>query len=299
MSQRAADFAGVFPPIATAFDADGSIDFKAQAANLERWERAALAGYVVGGSNGEYVSMSTTERIELVKFVRGRIAPERLVIAGSGMHSTAAAIELTQAMAEAGADAVLVVTPAYYKSKMDHRTLVSFFSTLADRSPVPVLLYNVPANTGIDMAVDTIVELSQHDNIAGIKDSSGSVAKMGEVCARARAGFQVLAGSASSLLGALAMGAVGTVPALSNIAPGQVHDIWALARAGDFAAARTVQLPLIAVNQAVTARFGVPGLKAAMDLTGYHGGPTRPPLLPLTAPEREQLQSILAAANLI
>lgn len=299
MTASRPDFSGVFPPIPTAFDANGAIDFDAQAQNLTHWETTPLEGYVVGGSNGEYVSLEQSERIEMVRFVRSHTREGRVVIAGSGMHSTASTVELSQAMAEAGADSVLVVTPSYYKSKMDRRTLVEFFSTVADQSPVPVLLYNVPANTGIDMSVETIVELSAHENIAGVKDSSGNVAKMGEVVHRARAGFHVLAGSGGSLLGALAMGAVGAVPALGNIAPRQVHNIWAFARAGDIEAAREQQLPLIAVNQAVTARYGVPGLKAALDMLGLYGGPPRPPLLPLERVELDQLRATLEQGGLL
>jgi 4-hydroxy-2-oxoglutarate aldolase len=292
-------FHGIFPPIPTAFAAGGAIDFDAQARNLDHWESTPLEGYVVGGSNGEFVSLEPSERIEMVRFVRSHAGKERLVIAGSGMHSTASTIELSAAMAEAGADAVLVVTPSYYKAKMDHRTLVAYYSAVADLSPVPILLYNVPANTGVDMSVETIVELSAHDNIAGVKDSSGNVAKMGEIVQRADAGFQVLAGSGGSLLGALAMGAVGAVPALGNIAPVQVHKIYEFAIAGDDAAARGQQLPLIAVNQAVTSRYGVPGLKAAMDMLGLYGGPPRPPLLPLEQVEQDRLRSTLEQGGLI
>jgi len=299
MTQAGINFAGIFPPITTAFDQDGCIHFDAQARNMERWESVPLEGYVVGGSNGEYVSLTREERVELVRFTRARADRGRIIIAGSGMHSTAATVELSKDMTEAGADAVLVVTPSYYKSKMDHRTLVAYYSSIADQSPVPVLLYNVPANTGIDMPVETIVELSAHANIAGVKDSSGNVAKVGEVCHRARPGFQVLSGSASSLLGALAMGAVGAVPALSNIAPEQVHEIWALARRGEFEAAKLIQLPLITVNHAVTAHFGVPGLKAALEMLGYYGGPPRPPLLPLESGDLAQLRSILERGGLL
>ena len=299
MTENGLNLASIFPPVPTAFDSEGAIDFEAQSKNLERWEKAPLGGYVVGGSNGEFVSQSKTERIEMVHFMRTHAAKERLIIAGSGMHSTRATIELTEAMAEAGADAVMIVTPSYYKSKMDHRSLVAFYSTIADQSPLPVLLYNVPANTGIDMSVETIVELSEHRNIAGVKDSSGNVAKVGEVSHRARRGFQVLSGSASSLLGAVAMGAVGGIPGLSNIAPEQVCSILAFGLEGDFESARNVQLPLIAVNNAVTTRFGVPGLKAALDMLGYYGGPPRPPLLPLEEGERKQLRTILGEAGLL
>ncbi|MCJ7566168.1 MAG: dihydrodipicolinate synthase family protein [Anaerolineales bacterium] len=290
---------GIFPPISTPFADKGEIAFDHLRANLSRWNEWPLDGYVVGGSNGEFVSQSIEERVAVVKTVREEMSSNHLLIAGAGMHSTQETVELTLAMTAVGADAVLIVTPSYYKSKMDLRALRGHYHAVAEASRVPVLLYNVPANTGVDMPAETIIELAQHPNIVGIKDSSGDLTKMGSVVDAAPEGFQVLAGSGSFFLPALAIGAVGLIAALVNIAAGDLARILTLFRDGQIGDARNLQLKLIETNSAVTSRFGVAGLKAALDLLGFYGGPVRSPLQPLMADEREELRNILVRAGLL
>ncbi|MES0340568.1 MAG: dihydrodipicolinate synthase family protein [Anaerolineales bacterium] len=293
------NLAGIYPPISTPFTDRGEIAFDYLSANLSRWNEWPLDGYVVGGSNGEFVSQSFEERVAVVKAVREEMSSNHLLIAGAGMHSTRETVDLAQAMAAVGADAVLIVTPSYYKSKMDLRALRGHYYTVADASSVPVLLYNVPANTGVDMPAGTILELAQHTNIIGIKDSSGDLAKMGSVVDAAPQGFQVLAGSGSFFLPALAIGAVGLIAALVNIAVGDLARIHMLFKDGQLGDARTLQLKLIEANNAVTSRFGVAGLKAALDLLGFYGGPVRSPLQPLMDDDREELRNILERADLL
>ncbi len=170
---------GVYPPIPTPFKPNGDIDFHHLATNLDRWEKQPLSGYVVGGSNGEFVSLSSDERVDVVRAVRELTPSDRLVIAGSGMQSTRATIELTHRMAEVGADVVIVVTPSYYKAMMSSVALENHYQQIADASPIPILLYNVPANTGVDLKVEAVVRLAVHPNVIGIKESGGSVAKIG------------------------------------------------------------------------------------------------------------------------
>jgi 4-hydroxy-2-oxoglutarate aldolase len=160
-------------------------------------------------------------------------------------------------------------------------------------------MYNMPANTGVDMAADVIIKLSQHPNIVGLKDSGGNLAKIGEVVRYARPGFQVLAGSAGFLYPALCMGAVGGVLALANIAPQQCCDIVSLFKHGKHEDARELQQRMIPPNTAVTARFGVPGLKAALDMLGYYGGPPRSPMLPLPDAQKESLRNIMVEAGIL
>ncbi len=293
------NLAGIYPPISTPFTDRGEIAFDHLSANLSRWNELPLDGYVVGGSNGEFVSQSFEERVAVVKAVREEMSSDHLLIAGAGMHSTRETVDLAQAMAAVGADAVLIVTPSYYKSKMDLRALQVHYYAVADASSVPVILYNVPANTGVDMPAGTILELAQHANIIGIKDSSGDLAKMGSVIDAAPEGFQVLAGSGSFFLPALAIGAVGLIAALVNIAAVDLARIQSLFRDGQLGEARNLQQRLIETNSAVTSRFGVAGLKAALDLLGFYGGPVRSPLQPLMADEREELRNILVRAGLL
>jgi len=291
--------AGVFPPIPTPFDAAGEIDLKALGRNMEFWNRYPLAGYVVLGSNGEFPYLSESEKLAFFEAVRKHIPPDRIFMAGTACESTHSTIAMTKAAASLGADVAILITPSYYKSKMDAEGLTHYYLSVADASPIPVSIYNMPLNTGVDMTPDLIISLSRHPNIAGVKDSSGNLAKMGEVIHSARPGFQVLAGSAGFLYPALCMGAAGGVLALANIAPRQCCDIMELFKGGKHDEARELQLRMIASNTAVTARFGVPGLKAALDMLGQYGGNTRSPMLPLTEAQKETLRNILKEAGIL
>ncbi len=296
---RPLSMAGIFPPIPTPFDAAGELDLKALARNFERWNRYPLAGYVVLGSNGEFPYLSEAEKLMYFEAARKHIPQGKLFMAGTACESTHSTIALTREAASLGADVAILITPSYYKSRMDAAGLSHYFQSVADASPIPVSMYNMPANTNVDMAADLIVKLSQHPNIVGLKDSGGNLAKLGEVVRGARPGFQVLAGSAGFLYPALCVGAVGGVLALANIAPQQCCDIVSYFNHGKHEDARELQLRMIAPNTAVTARFGVPGLKAALDMLGYYGGNPRSPMLPLPDGQKETLRSILVEAGIL
>jgi 4-hydroxy-2-oxoglutarate aldolase len=291
--------AGIFPPIPTPFKADGQVDYDRLQFNMNRWNQEPLAGYVVCGSNGEYTYLTLDERVELIRAARQVVPAGGLLIAGSGMESTHETINLTRRMAKAGADAAIVVTPCYYRSRMTAAALEQHYRQVADASPVPVVLYSVPANTGVDLPAQVAINLAKHPNIIGMKDSGGDVTKIGYMVHETKADdFQILAGSAGFLLGALAVGAVGGVCALANIAATKLTRLWRYFGQGNLMKAREIQLPLIEANTAVTSRFGVPGLKAAMDLLGYYGGPVRLPLMPLTDEDKDTLRNILTKAEL-
>ncbi|XP_053197091.1 4-hydroxy-2-oxoglutarate aldolase, mitochondrial [Scomber japonicus] len=170
------DLSGIYPPIATPFTAKEDVDYQRLEDNLQKYAKIPFKGLVVQGSNGEYPYLTEEERVEVVRRVRRSLPAQKLVMAGSGCESTRATVQLTEKMAAAGADAVLVVTPCFYKGKMDSRALIQHFTKVADSSPVPVVLYSVPANTGLELPVDAVVHLSQHPNILGIKDSGGDTA---------------------------------------------------------------------------------------------------------------------------
>ena len=291
---------GIFPPIPTPFQVDEEIAFDRLQFNLERWSQEPLSGYVVGGSNGEFVFLTLDERVVVVQQAR-QVAPrDRLVIAGSGMESARQTIDLTRRMAQAGADVALIVTPNYYKACMNVAALVHYYRQVAEASPLPVMIYSVPANTGLDMPAQAVIQLAQHPNIIGLKDSGGDVTKIGLMAHETRdADFQIVAGSAGFFLGALSVGAVGCVPALGNIAGAKLAALLKAFQHGDVDTARAIQRPLIEANPAVTSRFGVPGLKAAMDMVGYYGGPVRSPLMPLANDEQETLRRILIRSGLL
>ena len=291
---------GILPPIATPF-ADGRVAHDRLRENLERWNKTGLVGYVVFGSNGEAVHLDQEEKLAMVDTAKQNLPQGKLLIAGTGCQSTEATVRLTNLAAERGADAALIFTPHYYKAKMDNAALKKHYLTIADRAHIPILIYSVPQFTGISVAPELVASLAEHPNIIGIKDSSGNIAQVGEMIAAAPPppSFHVLAGSAGHLLPALALGASGGILALANIAPKECCKIFDDFRRGRHAEARELQLKLLAANKAVTAGFGVAGLKAALDMVGYYGGDPRPPLLPLGEDQRNELREILKKANLI
>jgi 4-hydroxy-2-oxoglutarate aldolase len=291
--------AGVFPPIPTPFDENGDLHLQALQDNLARWNAEPLQGYVVGGSNGEFVLLTPPERLAVVREARETIADGRLLIAGAGAESTRLTLEQADQMAGLGADALLVVTPSYYKAQMTTGAFVEHYTRVADRSPIPILLYNVPANTGLNLPIEAVIELAAHPNIAGLKDSGGDIVRIGGLVARSPQDFQVLAGSAGFFLPALSVGAVGVVPALGNLAAVQLAELHSHFLAGEQAQAATLQRRLLAPNRAVTSQYGVPGLKAGLEMRGYYGGPVRGPLLPLTAAERADLEQTLGQAGIL
>jgi 4-hydroxy-2-oxoglutarate aldolase len=266
---------------------------------LERMNTLPLSGYVLGGSNGEFVSLTVEERLAVTELARELTPADRILIGGSGMESTQGTIALTRQVAALGVDAVMVVTPGYFKGRMSGAALEAHYRAVADASPVPVLLYSVPANTGVDLPQESVAQLSDHPNIIGLKDSGGEITKIGWMVGATRPGFQILAGSAGFLLPALAVGAVGTVAALANIAARELAALVEQFRAGDLAGARELQWRLIEANSAVTRRFGVAGLKTAQAMLGWYGGPPRAPLLPLSEAEATELRRILVSSGLL
>ena len=290
---------GVYAPIPTPFDADGAVAHNKLAENIAKWSETPLAGLVVLGSNGEFAYLSDKEKLEVLRTARQAIPRDKLFIAGTGCESTRCTLELTEQAAAIGADAAIVITPSYYTSKMDAQAMRRHFLKLADRSPLPIILYNMPACTGVDLSAETVAELAQHPNIVGIKDSSGNVVKLGEIVRSAPPSFNVLAGSASFLYPALALGAVGGIMALANIAPEQCYRLYRYTLEGRREEARRLQLRMISPNIAVTARFGVPGLKLALDWLGYYGGPPRSPLGPLNEAQQAALRAILVEGGIL
>ena len=280
---------GIFPPITTPFDHAGNLYAAKVQHNVEKWNKTTLAGYVVCGSTGEDVFLSTEEKVALWELVAQHAAPEKLLIAGSGMESAKETICLTNRAAELGYKAALIRTPHYFKNQMTQpANQIVYFRAVADQAKIPVLLYNWPQMTGVDLPAEAIVTLSEHPNIIGMKDSSGNIQRVMDVVRDARQGFQVLVGSAPALLPSLLMGASGGILAFANAAPYAAIAIWEAFRTREDEAARDWQ-NRVGRAAARTARNGVPGVKHAMDLNGYYGGPPR---LPLTVPTPEAKRDI-------
>ncbi|XP_014667509.1 PREDICTED: 4-hydroxy-2-oxoglutarate aldolase, mitochondrial-like [Priapulus caudatus] len=294
------DLSGIFPPIVTPFKKNEDLHLVKLKENLQKWNKINFKGYVVLGSNGEAVHLTPEERVDVVKCVRDNSARGKLLLAGAGCESTRETIEMSKRVADAGADAVLVITPSFFKAKMNNVAIIDHFTKVADASPVPLILYNMPANTVVDMSVDAVIQLSEHPNIIGFKDSGGDLAKLGYIVLKTKDnGFQVLAGSAGFLLPSYVIGCVGGICAVANIVGQTVCDVHSLYHKGDMETALQLQQMLIGPNTAVTKTFGVSGLKAAMEWVGLYGGPARAPLQPLTAEERIALRRAFLASELI
>jgi 4-hydroxy-2-oxoglutarate aldolase len=296
---KSVSLSGIYPPVPTPFDAEGSVAHDRLAENIAKWCATPVAGLVVLGSNGEFTYLNDQEKLDVLRTARAAIPKGKLFIAGTGCESTRSTLQLTEQAAAIGADVAVVITPHYFRVQMDAAAMRRYFLAVAERSPLPVTIYNMPANTGVDITAETVLELAQHPNIVGIKDSTGNLVKMGEIIRRAPSHFQVLAGSASFLYAAMTLGAVGGVAALANIAAEQCCQLYNLAKEGRHEEARQLQLRLIPPNAAVTTRFGVPGLKQALDWLGYYGGPPRSPLAPLDAAQQAVLRAILVEAGVL
>jgi 4-hydroxy-2-oxoglutarate aldolase len=277
------NLSGVFPPLTTPFASDGSVALADLRANVARYNRAPLAGYVVLGSTGEAVLLSRAEMDAVLGGVREAAAPEKILIAGTGAESTSETIERTRRAADLGYRVALVKTPHYYKPQLKPSVLIEHFRRVADASPIPVLLYSVPQFTGVALEAPEVAELASHRNIIGIKESSGHVQRTQEIIASTPPEFQTLVGSASTFYPSLAVGARGGILALACVLPELCVELHRAARDGNHDHARELQQRLLPASKAIVAAGGIAGIKYAMDLVGYRGGFPRPPLLPLSS----------------
>lgn len=284
--------------MATPFS-DGGVDSRAIRSNVERWLRAGCGGVVALGSNGEAPLLDESESDRVIGSARDAVPSDRTFIAGTGRESTAGTIDASRRAAALGADAVLVRTPSYFRSRMTHDALVAHYIAVADACPVPVLLYNYPAVTGVNLAPETVGTLARHANIAGIKETGSDTAQVAAFVAATAAGFRVVAGSAPTFYPSLCVGAAGGILAVACVVPELCVQLLEHFRAGRHEAAREVQRRITPLARLVTTTYGVPGLKAALDLAGYSGGEPRAPLQPAGAPAVDALRAALAEVQAI
>ena len=291
---------GIFAPTTTPFDASsGDVDTVGFRRNLQALLDTPVAGLVLFGSTGEGVLIDPDERAALLGIAR-EMAGDRLLLAGTGAESTRAAIRLSRAAAAAGADAVLVHPPGYFRSLMTPAALLEHYRAVADQSPVPVVLYQVPVPfRSVDLSMTLIADLSRHPNIIGVKDSTGDLAALRELGRTCVEGFAVIVGTAAVLQDALEAGASAGILGLAAIAPFECTEIHRLWLSGEQEAAARIQAVAAPLHRAIVAQFGVPGVKAALDVLGLVGGPPRPPLLPLGPAERAVVEEAVSTASLV
>jgi 4-hydroxy-2-oxoglutarate aldolase len=345
---------GIFPPLTTPFYPDGNVYLKKLEHNVERYSKTPVAGIVVLGSTGEAIMLSDEERREVLKAAREATAPSKVLIAGTGIESAIETLRLTEYAAELGYDVALVRTPHFYKKVMHPANMLAFYRTVADRSPLPVMIYNVPGFTGYDIPAEVVIELAGHSNIIGMKESGGDVEKLRRMAEGTRhvkreatvtdtfdavtprmlkassgsngqggelvqvsalggakpssaavnvvsgiktrqkeVGFQIVVGLAQKLEPSLQAGTVGGILAFADAAPTACYEIYAAWKEGDAELARLKQERITKATLRVSGELGIPGLKYGMDLNGYFGGPSRLPLLPLTADLKAEVEQLL------
>ena len=282
---------GILLPLPTIFTETHEIDVQGLCENIAAWNTTGICGYVMLGSTGERVHLDEREYLHVIETSRAAVPSDFAFIVGAGQQSTIGTIKEIRKAAQMGADAVLVITPHYYRSAIHHQTLVDYYTAVADASPVPVLLYSMPALTGIKIEPETIARLSEHPNIAGVKDSSNDIAGFTDTVERCPDNFAVMTGNGTVLLDALHAGATGGILAVGCVVPEVCVEIFRAFQAGEIEHATELQTKLTPLATAVTTRYGIGGLKTALEMAGYHGGPVRSPL---QLPEERARGEILA-----
>ncbi len=292
------ELSGLLLPITTPFAPDGAVDIAALRRNIAKWNETAIAGYVLLGSTGERVHLDEKEYARVIETAREAIPDDRLCIAGAGQHSTRLTInEIWRLAGSTSVDAVLVITPHFYRPAMTQDVLHDHYAAVADASPVPVILYSMPPFTGIKIEPDTAARLSTHENIIGIKDSSADVAGLKETVERVDEGFAVMTGNGTVLDAALSQGACGAILAVGCVVPTMCIAIIEAMNEGDIDRAAELQSKLSPLAAAVTTKYGIGGLKAALDLAGYEGGYVRAPLRMPNAEAREEIRELFYQAG--
>jgi 4-hydroxy-2-oxoglutarate aldolase len=288
----------IIVPITTPFKND-EVAFDKLKSNIEKLNEINLAGYVVLGSNGESVFLTKEEKLRMISSIREHAFPNKVIIAGTGTDSIKETISLTNDAANKGVGYALIITPSFFKSSMEHSTFINYYLSVADSVKIPVLIYNVPKFTNVNIHLDTVAELSEHNNIVGIKNSSGDTEQTAKFISDTTDDFHTFVGTGSVLLQGLKDGADGGILALANIAPKECIRIQKLFNLGKLEEAEVLQKKMVPVNTAITSTFGVAGLKATMDMIGLYGGNPRLPLNPLDEKAKLELKNILIKASLI
>ncbi len=283
---------GVFVALTSPFVGD-AVSAEKLKENVRKLNVTAVAGYLVLGSTGECVSLTDDESLELVEAVLESAAADKKVLVGTARESTKGTIDFTGRLPARGIDAVLVRPPSYFKSKMTREALKAHYLAVAEASRYPVLVYNIPQNTGISLEPRLVIDLASHPNIAGLKESAGSLAFLAEVVREVHAGFRYFLGSGHVVYPGLEMGACGAILAVANAVPEMCAEIFRLFKTGKKDEARKLQLDLVPLNKSLVEVHGIAGLKHAQDLRGYYGGPTRLPLLPVDKKGRAEIAALL------
>lgn len=285
---------GVFAPLPTPFDEQDRVDVARLRATVPHWVDTRLAGFVVLGTNGEAGLMDDAECDRVIAETRALVPRTRPLIAGTGRESTHAAVQAARRAADLGVDAVLVRTPSFFKSQMTGDAFIRHYTAVADASPVPVVLYNMTAVTGVNILPATVARLAGHPNIIGMKESNSDIAQIADLAALISPDFRIMAGSGSTFYAALCAGLSGGILGLATLLPDACVQIFELTAARRFDEARALQRQVLPVARLISTGFGVPGLKAALRIIGCDVGDPRPPLMPVSESTLAALREALA-----
>lgn len=284
---------GIFTALTTPFDETGALAIDRFRENIARYNRVPLSGYLAVGSTGESVFLTRKEIEQTFAALREAAVPGRTLLAGTGAESAAETISRNAVAADLGYDYALVITPQFYKSSLTPEALLEYYHRVADASKLPILLYSIPQNTGIALEAELVARLAEHPNIAGIKESSGHVQRVGEIIAAVPAGFQVVVGSADTLYASLLLGAVGGILALADVLPELCIEMYRAALAGPSSNARELNRSILPASKKIVRGPGIAGVKYGMDYRGYYGGPVRSPLLPLNDAQKRNVEAVI------
>ena len=295
----AINLSGVLLPTTTPFNDDESVDSSALITNIDKWNQTGITGYVLLGSTGERVNLDEGEFLEAIETARGAVPETLSFIVGAGQQSTRGTIDEINSAAKAGAEAVLVITPNYYRPAITQEALIAHYTAVADAAKIPVILYSMPDLTGIKIEPETAAQLSAHENIIGIKDSSNDVAKLRETIQLCRSDFAVMIGNGTVFADALRVGARGGILAVGCVVPELCLEIYRALRNNEDDRATELQNRLTPLARAVTKTYGIGGLKAAMALAGYHGGAVRAPLRRASVEACAEIEVLLKEATAV
>jgi 4-hydroxy-2-oxoglutarate aldolase len=287
---------GIFAPVNTPFDNE-EVSFDHFRENMRKYRETPLAGFLVLGSNGENKSLTEGEKLKLLEIAGEEKGQHQIVMAGAGCESTRETIDFSKKAHEVGADLVSLVTPSYFKKSLSDDALTGYYTDVAEALTIPVFAYNAPGFTGLTLSPKVIAAISRHPNIGGMKDTSpDGIARYLEVCGD---NFDVLSGTINTLFIGLVLGASGGVVSLANAYPHPCCELYEKWKSGDLEGARELHRRLFVLNQSVSGKFGVAGVKYASEMAGYFGGPPRLPLLPLKDEEKKSIRDAIAKAGLV
>jgi len=288
---------GVFVPISTPFARDEEVDYGALRFNLQRYAQTRVLGYLALGSNGENKSLTEDEKLDVLDTIVRNKGQQQIVMAGATYEAQRDTERFFEKAGDLGADFGLLLSPSYFRKQMTDEILYRYYMTAADAAPIPILIYNAPGFCGVTLSPELVGRLARHENIVGMKDSASSGIEA--FLEFARDDFWVLAGSVNFLFPAMMGGAVGGTVSIANSFPHLAVELFDCGVARDEQRGVPLQEKASRINKAISGKYGVSGVKAAMNLAGLQGGIPRRPLLPLTDPQIAELKAVLIQEGIL